>query len=57
MSEISGTLARGKSGSVVVEVKIEGRLNDPKDWAECLEKLKALFKTYGSITIKEAKTK
>jgi bisphosphoglycerate-independent phosphoglycerate mutase (AlkP superfamily) len=57
MSEVSGTLARGKGGAVVVQVKIEGKLNDPQDWAECLEKLKTLFKQYGSITITEVKKK
>lgn len=55
MSEVNGTITRGTSSRVVVEVEIKGKLNDPSNWAECLEKLKALFKQYGSITIKEVR--
>lgn len=55
MSDVKGTITRGKDSKVVVEVQLKGKLNDPSVWPECLEKLKELFKQYGSITIKEVK--
>ena len=55
MSDIKGTITRGKGEAVVVEVKIEGKLNNKEHWEECLEKMRALLKQYGSISVRAVK--
>jgi len=55
MSDIRGTISRSKGTKVVVEIQFQGKLKDPAIWPECYEKLKELFKQYGSIRIKEVK--
>ena len=57
MSDVKGTITRGKGEAVVVEVKIEGKLNDKEHWEECLEKMRALLKQYGSISVRAVKKK
>ena len=58
MSDVKATITRGKGEAVVVEVELKGKLKDPKDWPECLEKLQNVLKGYGTnVEIKQINRK